>query len=296
MRIKRFNDRLGQCYRWAVIMMIMTSLLGIGYGYWSNENIIKAQITIPKITIGDPKREANAQVFSAMSLMSVGELIRVDEDDHEIEITFDIITTLEDSESDIVLKCELKDCKVYLTENPYGVDQAETLLDHIILKEIKVEKKQSGHEVIVKLDASALKSQLDLDGDNYIKIEFLFKQAIPSDEEDGENKEGWEYSYEKVYAVNFIQKLPSKLEDVTGFPEANSERSGEVGQGVVDIEASGDEDEGVSSDVIEVDGDQAGGSAEVSGNGDQASGSVETSGNGDLGSSTGVSGDGTSDD
>jgi hypothetical protein len=214
MRIKKFSSRFRQSYRVIAVVMITTSLLGVGYGYWSDVNIIEAQVNVPKIVLGDQRGKGLMRTTAADTV----ETISIDTSNPEEEIYFDVeINNEAGNESGIPLKCESKDCKIYLVDTVgENADEEGVLLGNIISGEPSIQKRENKFEIKIKIKTAELKTILDTASGTYIKVELDFKQdGLP----DGE--EGWEYPYKKFYAVNLIEAI-----------EINPEGMLDVGAGI----------------------------------------------------------------
>ncbi len=238
MRIKKFSQRFKKSYRLIVMMMIIVSLLGVSYGYWSEINTIQAEVKTPKVELGCVEMatvayEDDIEVYRDDDLSEESEMYSKKRGDKD-ENTFNIVVeAIAGSDSDILI--EYVDYEIFFVKNTQSFKE-EILLESdkksngnknsINKLDVKVtplaqNTKMKQYSFEIKMSDSKLKNSLKEHGsgctmgDLKIKLNFI-QEGMPEGE-------GWQYFVEKVYKVRFIELMNMNQENVLGASQLGSE-------------------------------------------------------------------------
>ena len=268
MRIKKFSHKFKKSYRLIAMMMITASLLGVSYGYWSDVNIIKAEVKTPRVELECTKvtYEDDIEVYQDDESSEMNNIHPTEKD--EIIFKFDVDATAGGYSS---IPIEYLDYEIYFVKNSLSFSKEEVLLEDgkksrgngdslkkldVEVKLIKEDTKEKKYSFEIKMSDSKLKALLKEQGngctigDLIIKLNFI-QQGMPEGE-------GWQYSVEKVYKVRFIEPMNMNQENVLGASQLGSEGIEPRGILTVDGELTSDTtpDSGVPASVTVPDNEE----------------------------------------
>ncbi len=216
MRIQKFGARLKKPYRFIAVMVITTSLLGISYGYWSDETTIKLEIATPKVKL-EPDNQVTEPIIVELdedigSSVETFVIKRTDEKDSSIEIAYIGYEVLVDGAA--ISKGESDD---YNTSN---------LSDIVIIKPVNKGDRTYEFDLNISNLRELLKNRVEDTQTNTIILKLNFEQVVKDNKVDNEKEERWKYSVEKEYVVGFITSPPD--EQTAGAETLGAETPGDL--------------------------------------------------------------------
>lgn len=212
-----------------MVIGVTISMLGTGYGYWSDEKVIEAKIKTPKVVLGFGEGTFHKTAY-ASDVIEIckgdtfqGELLHEKQESCEDKIILTLdVETESGEESSIPLKYE--DCEVYFIEDINAPVEEEGIL----LKDLNPvvytakETSEGSRQIEIEISTLALKSLISAESESYktnkarLKVKLNFRQEIVEDEE------AWFYPVEKEYEIRFIEPIAKVEAELPKLPAGDN--------------------------------------------------------------------------